>query len=392
MNIALVDLSKQRSNLFPLSYTRPIADLRVGILTIREKWERHFTHKISFLTTPLLGKKFSPETITYDLVINGSLCPKADLVHEITCLKDGESLFKEDVFIAAKGNFDNIADLEAITTGKSYSKEITHINRTWDIFLKNAQEIELDYQLLTEGRKSAPIIDKHTIVYGKENIFIEEGVTIKAAVLNAENGPIYIAKNAEIQEGSAIRGPFALGEGSKINMGAKMRAGTTIGPQCKVGGEVSNAVIWGNSNKGHEGFLGNAVLGEWCNLGADTNNSNLKNNYAQVSMWDEASKDFVDTGLQFCGLVMGDHSKSAINTMFNTGTTVGVFSNVYGAGFPKTRIPSFTWGGVRSMLLYNFEKAIETGEIVMKRKGQELTVIDVEILKAIYEETEANKL
>ncbi|MGL1888825.1 MAG: putative sugar nucleotidyl transferase [Reichenbachiella sp.] len=391
MNIALIDLAQQRSRLFPLTYTRPVADLRVGILTIREKWEKRLGQPVGFFTTPQLSKFIDLSIESCDLVINGAICPSQDLVEEIQSLSDGEALFKGDLFLGAKGQFSSIEEVEKLKVGKTSNASFNHINRTWDIFLNNSAEIQLDYDLITKGRSSSKIEDPHTIVYGAENVFLEEGVKIKAAILNAENGPIYLGKGAEIQEGATIRGPFSLGEGSRINMNAKIREGSTIGPSCKIGGEVSNAVIWGNSNKAHDGFLGNSVLGQWCNLGADTNNSNLKNNYAQVGMWDDTVKDYVDTGLQFCGLVMGDHSKSAINTMFNTGTTVGVCCNVYGGGFPKTRIPSFTWGGVRSLILYYFDKAMETAALVKERKEQSLSTDEIALYKELFDEIEASK-
>ncbi|UXP33338.1 putative sugar nucleotidyl transferase [Reichenbachiella agarivorans] len=388
MNIALIDLAHQRSKLYPLTQTRPIADLRIGILTIREKWEKRLNTNISFLAHSSLAEKFPPLHPSFDLIINGAICPNDELITAIQNLCDNTVLCKGEILLAAKGSFNSSETLENLDLAvEEYLGDCVHIDRTWDLFLNNAHEIQQDFDLLTKGRTSETISDPYTIVYGKENVFLEEGVNIKAAILNAENGPIYLAKDSEIQEGATIRGPFALGEGARINMNSKIREGSTIGPGCKVGGEVSNSILYGNSNKAHDGFLGNSVLGEWCNLGADTNNSNLKNNYAKVTMWDEISRDFIDTGLQFCGLIMGDHSKSAINTMFNTGTTVGVCANVYGAGFPRTRIPSFAWGGVRSMLVYDFDKAIETVDIVMKRKGQTMEQADVNLLRSIFEDS-----
>ncbi|MCV9388214.1 GlmU family protein [Reichenbachiella ulvae] len=385
MNIALVDLPDQRSRLFPLTLTRPISDLKIGILSIREKWEKRLGQSLSFVTDDSLKALFPPIAESYDLIINAALCPDESLIHAIQNLRMDQSLYQNDLFIAAKGGFSYSQTPDISEEKVSYEDPLTHINRAWDMFLNNSEEIKKDFDLLTEGKTSAKIEDPHTIVYGAENVFLEEGVKIKAAILNAEKGPIYLAKDAEIQEGATIRGPFYLGEGSRINMNAKIREGSTIGPGCKIGGEISNSILYGNSNKAHDGFLGNSVLGEWCNLGADTNNSNLKNNYSNVEMWDELSQDYLDTGLQFCGLVMGDHSKAAINTMFNTGTTVGVCANVYGAGFPKKRIPSFTWGGVRSMLVYDFDKAMETVEIVMDRKNRSFTDEDRKLLKHIYE-------
>ncbi|PIB36918.1 glucose-1-phosphate thymidylyltransferase [Reichenbachiella sp. 5M10] len=389
MNIALIDLPSHRSKLFPLTLTRPIADLRIGILTIREKWEKRMQQKVSYLTHESLSELFPPQSDQFELLINACICPSDKLIQAILALHDETALYQGDLLIAVKGQF----SLASHTIGQEskkieYNEPIIHIHRAWDIFLRNAEEIKADFALLTAGRQSTPISDPHTIVYAPENVFIEEGVTIKAAILNAENGPIYLDKDSEIQEGAAIRGPFALGAGSRINMNAKIREGSTVGPGCKIGGEISNSVIYGNSNKAHDGFLGNSVLGEWCNLGADTNNSNLKNNYSPVEMWDEVSQSYIDTGLQFCGLIMGDHSKSAINTMFNTGTTVGVCSNIFGSGFPRKRIKSFTWGGDRSMMAYELDKAIETAEIVMQRKGKSCSLAMQALLKNIFDESQ----
>ncbi|HYC85082.1 MAG TPA: glucose-1-phosphate thymidylyltransferase, partial [Chryseosolibacter sp.] len=244
-----------------------------------------------------------------------------------------------------------------------------------------------DFQLVTRGRTSQPVPDPHTVVYGPENLFIEEGVTLKAAVINAENGPVYLGKNSIVQEGALIRGAFALCEGGHLNMGAKVRGDTTIGPFSKVGGEISASVLFGYSNKAHDGFLGCSVLGEWCNLGADTNTSNLKNNYDHVKLWRHASGSFEDTGLQFCGLMMGDHSKSSINTMFNTGTVVDVSANVFGEGFPRNYIPSFAWGGSGGFTTYKIEKALETAERAMARRNVVLDKTEREILVAVYQMT-----
>jgi UDP-N-acetylglucosamine diphosphorylase/glucosamine-1-phosphate N-acetyltransferase len=272
------------------------------------------------------------------------------------------------------------------------SSEPTLIQKTWNIFQLNAAELKKDFALLTKGRKSQPIGDPHTIVYASENIFIEEGAKIKAAVLNAESGPIYIGKNTEIQEGALIRGPFALCEGSTVNMGAKLRGDTTVGPYSKVGGEISNAVFFGYSNKGHDGFLGNSVIGEWCNLGADTNTSNLKNNYAQVKLWDYTKGGFSNTGLQFCGLMMGDHSKCGINTMFNTGTVIGVGSNIFGDGFPRNFIPSFSWGGAAGFSTFTMAKFLETVKAVYGRRGKEWTQEDQEIIERVFDLTKSFRI
>ncbi|MEP2023355.1 MAG: GlmU family protein [Reichenbachiella sp.] len=387
MNIALADLSQHRTKLFPFTLTRPVADLRVGILTIREKWEKYFQQSVNFLTVPELEGKYPKPKGETQLIINGAVCPDAGLLNAIQQLKDNELLRQGEIFIAAKGLFDaqeptiNLQGFNPV----EYNTDCTVINRSWDLFSNNKAQIQSDFELLTSGRTSKKITDPHTIVYGKDQVFLEEGVDIKAAILNAEEGPIYLAKNSIIQEGAAIRGPFALGENSRINMNAKIREGVTIGPNCKIGGEVSNSIVYGNSNKAHDGYLGNAVVGEWCNLGADTNNSNLKNNYDEVKAYDFETNDFIKTGLQFCGLFMGDHSKTAINTALNTGTTIGVCSNVFGSGFPPAYIPSFSWGGEKKLVTYKFEKAIETARKVWARKNIDQTEADEKILKTIFD-------
>jgi UDP-N-acetylglucosamine diphosphorylase/glucosamine-1-phosphate N-acetyltransferase len=282
-------------------------------------------------------------------------------------------------------------ELPGPQNGIIYNNAITLIDQPWKIFQYNASQIKSDFAFITRGRESAGVLDRHTKTYGTENIFVEEGADIKAAILNAESGPIYIGKNAVVQEGSIIRGSFALCEGATVNMGAKMRGDSTVGPYCKVGGEVSNSVLFGYSNKGHDGFLGNSVLGEWCNLGADTNASNLKNNYDQVKLWSYAKKGFISTGQQFCGLMMGDHSKCGINTMFNTGTVIGVSANIFGDGYPRNFIPSFSWGGAAGFITHQLSKVYETAERVMSRRQVELTETDKEILKYIFDTTEEIK-
>ena len=388
MNLILFDDPGIRTNLLPFTFTRPVADIRIGIITIREKWEKYLNCSSSSLTIDYLQKKYSTAAGSENLLINGALCPDEKLVNVIKNLTVGETLVSGEFILAAKSNSASFPSKEKAI---SYLESFTLIDQPWKIFQHNAAQIKSDFALITHGRKSAGIQDKHTIVYGAENIFVEEGVDIKAAVLNAESGPIYLGKNSVVQEGSLIKGSFALCEGSTVNMGAKMRGDSTIGPHCKVGGEISNSVLFGFSNKGHDGFLGNSVLGEWCNLGADTNTSNLKNNYDQVKLWSYAKRGFVSTGQQFCGLMMGDHSKCGINTMFNTGTVVGVSANVFGDGYPRNFIHSFSWGGSTGFVPYQLNKVFETAERVMSRRHVELTDIDKEILKHIFESTEEIK-
>ncbi|WP_421874543.1 GlmU family protein [Marinoscillum sp.] len=388
MNILFAEAPEAHQKLLPLTYTRPIANLRVGILTLDEKWSKYLgIDEFSYETQQYLQSKFpsgSPNENTI-WIING-IIPSQELIDAIKQLKPNEVLTSDHQWIAARGATNPIQDASAYST-KSFGEKYDQITHTWDIFRLNGQEIRADFTLLTSGKKSEAITDPHTIVYGADNIFIEAGVTIKAAVLNAENGPIYIGKGCEIQEGALIRGPFAMGDHSVIGMGAKLRGDTSAGPYCKLGGEISNSVFWGYSNKGHDGFLGNSVIGEWCNFGAGTNNSNLKNNYDPVRMWDFASGSFTHTGLQFCGLIMGDHSKCAIGTQFNTGTTVGVASNIFGEGFPRTIIPSFAWGGASGFVTHNPRKAFITADIVMKRRNLDLSQQDKDILNHIFEDS-----
>jgi UDP-N-acetylglucosamine diphosphorylase/glucosamine-1-phosphate N-acetyltransferase len=385
MNYILFD-GPSRSNLLPFTFTRPVADIRVGILTIREKWENFLGATTTTVTEDYLSEKFPMVEMEENIMINASFCPNAELVELIKNLKENQAIFSGGDVIAFYTldtqediNFD---DFDAI----EYDAHILKIEHTWDIFLKNGEAIENDFSLLTEGRKSQTL-PKSVNTINPKNIFIEEGAKLEFVTLNASSGPIYIGKDTEIMEGSIIRGPFALCDHATVKLGAKIYGPTTIGPHSKVGGEVNNSVLFGYSNKGHDGFLGNSVLGEWCNLGADTNNSNLKNNYAEVRLWDYNTEGFARTGLQFCGLMMGDHSKCGINTMFNTGTVVGVSANIFGSGFPRNFVPSFSWGGHGGFTTYLTKKAFEVCKIVMSRRDIEFTEQDAAILEHVFEET-----
>ena len=311
------------------------------------------------------------------MYIYGGVCPNKALVAAIQQLADGEGLYAGDTLLAYR----NAANQKVI-----FAEEFTKIEKLWHIFQYNAIELQTDFDLLTAGRKSQVLSDTNLIM-GSENIFVEEGAKLEGAILNATTGPIYIGKNAEVMEGSIVRGPFAMCEHSVLKMGAKIYGATTLGPYCKVGGEVNNSVLMSYSNKGHDGFLGNSVLGEWCNIGADTNNSNLKNNYAEVRLWSEQAGRFEKTGLQFCGLIMGDHSKCGINTMFNTGTIVGVSANIFGAGFPRNFVPSFAWGGSAGYSTYQLPKVFETAEKVMMRRGVPFDDTEKAILQQVFELT-----
>ncbi|MFP4556329.1 MAG: GlmU family protein [Bacteroidales bacterium] len=386
-HVILFDDSR-RDDLLPLTFTRPIALIRVGVLSIKDKWERMMNAPCSFFTVNYLRRKFPlPQEPGPFLFINGGVIPSPNLVEVIRRLKQGEAIVFKDTLIAAILP-DLPADDFAFTSlsfpnAQKWTNDLFQIKHPWDIFSKNGDALLKDFDLLTKGRSSQEISSSNRVL-GNHPIFIEEGAIIECSVINASNGPIYIGKNAEIMEGSLVRGPFALCNNSTLKMGAKIYGPTTIGPHCKVGGEVNNSVFFGYSNKAHDGFLGNSVIGEWCNLGADTNTSNLKNNYANVKLWNYPKGGFLDTGLQFCGLIMGDHSKCGINTMFNTGTIVGVSANIFGDGFPRNFISSFSWGGAQGFTTYKTNKAFETAQKVMERRGINLDEIEREILEHVF--------
>jgi UDP-N-acetylglucosamine diphosphorylase/glucosamine-1-phosphate N-acetyltransferase len=386
MNYILFDGSS-RASLLPFTFTRPVADIRIGILTIREKWEHYLKSTTSSLTEPYLSKKFPLREGPENLLINGSLLPNAELLQSIRQLAEGQALLYENEVLAVATSSVPVRVEPDDYKGLQYSGELTMLKNTWDIFSGNGKALDEDFTLLTKGRESAPISGTNALI-NADRIFMEEGAWVEYSVLNASEGPIYIGRNAEIMEGSLIRGGLALCDHAVLKMGAKVYGPTTIGPYGKVCGEISNSVIFGYSSKGHEGYLGNAVLGEWCNIGADSNNSNLKNNYARVRLWNYATESFEQTGLQFCGLMMGDHSKTAINTMFNTGTVIGVNANIYVPGFPRNFIPSFSWGGASGFSTYYPEKAFETAKIMMARRHVEFTPEDAEILQHVFNITQ----
>lgn len=385
MNYILYDGSV-RNALLPFTFTRPVADIRIGILTIREKWEKYLGVTTTTLTEEYLSEKYPMVELEENVMINASFCPNEALVEMISFLKPMQAIVKDDEIIA----FFTTDEQEEVDFEKyeliEFEKDVLTVEHTWDIFQKNDQAIREDFELLTADRKSQPIPSTVNVL-GAENIFIEEGAVLNFCTLNASTGPIYIGNEAEIMEGSVIRGPFALGEHAQVKLASKIYGATTVGPHCRVGGEVNNSVMFAYSNKGHDGFLGNAVLGEWCNIGADSNNSNLKNNYEAVKLWDYETERFVNTGLQFCGLMMGDHSKCGINTMFNTGTVIGVSANIFGAGFPRNYIPNFTWGGAQGTQAYLPKKAFETARVVMSRRSVEFSESDEAILTHIFNET-----
>lgn len=386
MNYILFD-GTVRNALLPFTFTRPVADIRVGILTIREKWEKYLGYTTTTLTEEYLSEKFPMVEMEDNVMINASFLPNEVLVELVKSLEKNQAIFQGDEVVAFYTN-DTQEEVDFDTYDIiDYTEEGLKIAHTWDIFAKNDAALREDFELITEGRHSQPI-PKSVNVIAPENIFIEEGANLEFVTLNASTGPIYIGKNAEIMEGSVIRGPFALCESGRVKLATKVYGATTVGPYSVIGGEVSNSVLMGYSNKGHDGFLGNAVLGEWCNIGADSNNSNLKNNYEEVRLWSYETEGFAKTGLQFCGLMMGDHSKCGINTMFNTGTVVGVFANIFGAGFPRNFVPSFSWGGASGFTTYMTNKAFQTAKIVMARRNVEFTEQDAKILEHVFEITQ----
>ncbi len=386
MNYILYD-SFRRNKLLPLVYTRPVADIRIGILTIREKWEKMLGAKTTTLTEDYLSRKYPLIKKDDNVLINGSVLPTQKLFRRIGELQSGETLVKEDVILAMRlssADIDSMEEQEDLIE-HVFEGDYLKVNNSWDIFSKNAQAILDDFELITRGRKSEPIPATSFVKGDRKQIFIEKGAVVDFAFLNAEDGPVYIGKNAVVMEGSKVRGPFALCEGATLKMDVKIYGGTTIGPYCKVGGELNNVVFFGYSNKAHDGFLGNSVIGEWCNLGADTNNSNLKNTYDHVRVWSIDDQTFVNTGLQFCGLLMGDHSKTGINTMFNTGTVVGVSCNIFGAGYQRTFIPSFSWGGTQGLKTFNLKKAFEVASVVYERRNKVFDNTEKDILTSVYE-------
>jgi len=392
-NIILFD-GEVRDHLLPLTFTRPVADLRVGILTIKEKWEQRLSVPASFLTQDYLEPLFPLTYGENNLLINGSLLPAPELIVRFRSLEAGEAYTYQDELIAVCLD---ASAMEALVSGGEFGHfeafeiedeiALNRIRRPADLFAQNATEIQRDFDLLTTGSFSEELSSTNTLIGPKENLFIAPGAQVEASVLNVKSGPIYIGEGAKVLEGCLLRGPIALGERSILKMGARVYGGTTLGPVCKVGGEISNVIFHSYSNKGHDGYLGNSVIGQWCNIGAATNCSNLKNDYSETKVWSYPENRFTKTGRQFHGLIMGDHSKTGINTMFNTGTVVGVSANVFGEGFPRAFIPSFSWGGAKGFQTYRISKAFETAERIMTRRQKELTNPDRKMLEKVFEDT-----
>lgn len=392
MSILLSDAGLHR-HLLPLTYTRPVGALRVGILTTADAWWRMTELPVGYRTEPCLSAKYPDVRGEVVREVHGGLLPMPDVVGAVLDLEPGQALVRDGKLLAicetGQGRSGELdwASVPAYLSQVTFGGEAVLIERPWHVFQQCGKAIINDFVLLTEGRRTQRLGTQNTVIGDPSLIFLEEGAVVEACILNTTNGPIYIGKNAEVMEGSMIRGPFALGDGAQVKMGAKIYGPSSFGPECRVGGEVSNSVMQGFSNKGHDGFLGNSVLGEWCNLGADTNSSNLKNTYGEVSAWSYAANAMVGTGQQFCGLIMGDHSKSGINTMFNTGTVVGVCANVFGSGFPPKHVPSFSWGGAEGFQEHTLVKALDTARLVMARRHVQLSLQEAAILEQVFTAT-----
>ncbi|HMG16810.1 MAG TPA: putative sugar nucleotidyl transferase [Saprospiraceae bacterium] len=383
-NIILFD-SDERSHLLPLTYTRPMGELIVGALSISRKWELHLSGKVSYITQDYLSSKFPIKFSDDNYLIHGGLLPNIDLIQSILRLEPNQVILCKDELIAGRLDQRNIdrlindGDLNEISSYQIENSGFKRISRLWDIISNNGQQIIQDIELITKNKYSYQLSPTNIIIGNPELLFAESGVKAEYACFNTSDGPIYLGKDSEIMEGSMIRGPFAIGNNSIVKMGAKIYPNVSVGEYAKAGGEIGNSIISSYSNKGHDGYLGDSIIGEWCNLGADTNTSNLKNNYAEVKLWDYASNRFESTGMQFCGLIMGDHSKCGINTMFNTGTVVGVSCNIFGDGYPRNFIPSFSWGGANGLISFSIEKAFEASNAMMMRRSKSLTEEDKEI-------------
>lgn len=374
-----------RDKFLPLVFTRPVGELRLGIVTIREKWQIALNASVGHRTQPYLSALFS-EGGAADIAINARLLPTRSTCERIAQLEPGEAWIEEGVLLAERYTSAQFQIHEALL-----GDHVFLLNEITDLFALNHKAIALDFAVATHRKASAQLHQSNVVIGDASQVFLEDGAKVWASILNTTEGPIYLAKDAEILEGSMVRGPFVLGEHSQLKMGTKVYTGSTIGPHCKVGGELSNSILQGYSNKGHDGFLGNSLLGEWCNLGADTNSSNLKNNYAPVKIWSYAENKQVQTALTFCGLIMGDHSKSGINTMFNTATVVGVSANIYGGGFPPKHVPSFAWGGADGFDEYELHKALDTARRVMARRGRELSAVETAMLTEVFRMSQSHR-
>ena len=359
----------------PLTLSRPVGNLRMGIYTNNERWERLLPEcEVGFITESYLQDKFP--ALKTSIRVNAQVIPNEELAAAVYALEEACSLYWNGLFVAENG----VGSTKIEFKGDAPIV----IEHRWDLFEKNDAAITLDFHLITEERKSQKLSKTNALIGPSELLFIEKGATVEGCTLNTNHGPIYIGENAEIMEGSMIRGSFVLCEEAVVKMGAKIYGATTIGPHCRVGGEVSNVIFYAYSNKGHDGFLGNSILGEWCNLGADTNSSNLKNNYSLVSSYNYETKSIEASQVQFMGLCMGDHSKSAINTMFNTATVIGFAVNVFSDAFPPKHLPSFTWLAEKEQSVFQLDKAIQAAKAMMDRRHVPFTEADAKIFETLH--------
>jgi len=383
INAILFD-GPERVQLLPFTYIRPVAELRIGIDTLIEKWNAFLNTSCSYATQAYLAPKFPAKPAALNCFINPSYIPTQALVDQIKELQEKQVLLCENKPVACCTSDSvlpqDFSNFEVVVVQEA----LLHIEKVSDLFSKNAAVLAMDFDRLTHNKVSQPLDNSNRLIH-PERIFITPGAQVSCAVLNATDGPIYIGSNAQIMEGSLLRGPIALCDKVLVKMGTKVYGGTTIGPNSKIGGELNNVLFLGNSNKGHDGFLGNAVIGEWGNIGAATDASNLKNNYGNVRICNYETENFAKSALQFCGLLMGDFSRCGIHSMFNTATLIGINTNIFGSGFPRTFIPSFSYGGAQGFQTHAFRKAMESNVAMMKRKGEQLSDLDTAILQTVFE-------
>lgn len=385
--IVFFDTYESWLNLLPLAFTRPTSKLRVGITTLLEKWS-HYSENVAYQVAPYLQQAHALPGADCDdntLYIAGNVLPTEALLEHLYRLADNEKLVCGDMTVAFRGTCAQWLNRDTATVVNMETGALDVINHIYDMFLRNGDWIKNDFARLTAGRKSEGRLISCNIIGDENLLFLEEGAEAVGATFNTTDGPIWIGREAHVMEGACLRGPIAIGDHSSVNMGTKIYPATTLGPWCKVGGELNNVIIQGYTNKAHDGFLGNAVIGKWCNLGAGCTASNLKNDYSPVKVWNYSSRRFEKTGLQFCGLIMGDHTKAGINTMFNTGTVVGVGCNIHGSGFPRNFIPSFSDGGASGFADVSLPKFFETAGRVMARRGQTLTEVDEKLFHHIFD-------
>lgn len=379
MNIILQDLSNHLI-FAPLTLTRPVGNLRTGMWTNNERWKFYCQNaKISFETETYLHKKFPKHNTEDNIWVNAAIIPTSEIVQLVENLAVDETLYVNNEYVARRGS----TNVEK-TIVQKYTDELIVLEKRWDLFKKNEIILKADFEAYTKDKKSIILSPTNTLIGEKDQLFIEEGAIVEGAILNVNSGPIYIGKRAEIMEGAVVRGGLAMAENSALKLSAKVYGATSLGPYCKVGGEVNNVIFQEYTNKGHDGFIGNSVIGAWCNMGADTNCSNLKNNYGKIKTYSYTTQNMEQTGEQFMGIVMGDYSKTGINTMLNTATVIGVFANLFSEGFPPKFVSNFSWGGMENAAIYDFEKAIEAGNRMMKRRGLEMKSDEIDILKTLF--------